>query len=85
MYDDVLESLPKAEKLVQVLTGDGKLIQVRDYSKVRHQRNYCRNTSETCRGVQRILGYLGRKRSEAREYFLSAPFFIGALRKFSPT
>jgi len=28
MYDDVLESLPKAEKLVQVLTGDGKLIQV---------------------------------------------------------
>ena len=82
MYDDVLESLPKAEKLVQVLTGDGKLIQVRDYSKVRHQRNYCRNTSE---GVHRILGYLGRKRSEAREYFLSAPFLIGALGKFSPT
>ena len=28
MYDDVCESLPKAEKIVQTLTGDGKLIQV---------------------------------------------------------
>ena len=28
MYDDVMESLPKAEKVVQLLTGDGKLIQV---------------------------------------------------------
>ena len=66
MYDDVLESLPKAEKLVQVLTGDGKLIQVREYSKVRHQRNYCRNTSE---GVHRILGYLGL------QFFRAPPIF----------
>ena len=28
MYDDVCESLPKAEKIVQTLTGDGKLVQV---------------------------------------------------------
>ena len=28
-YDDVNESLPKAEKIVQSLTGDGKIIQVR--------------------------------------------------------
>ena len=28
-YDDVNESLPKAEKIVQGLTGDGKIIQVR--------------------------------------------------------
>ena len=27
-FDDVNESLPKAEKIVQSLTGDGKIIQV---------------------------------------------------------
>ena len=29
-FDDVNESLPKAEKIVQSLTGDGKIIQVRN-------------------------------------------------------
>ena len=28
MYDDVLESLPNAEKIVQTLTTNGKIIQV---------------------------------------------------------
>ena len=29
MYDDVLESLPNAEKIVQLLTTNGKIIQVK--------------------------------------------------------
>ena len=29
MYDDVLESLPNAEKIVQLLTTNGKVIQVK--------------------------------------------------------
>ena len=33
-FDDVNESLPKAEKIVQSLTGDGKIIQVRSLSEV---------------------------------------------------
>ena len=33
-FDDVNESLPKAEKIVQSLTGDGKIIQVSSLSKV---------------------------------------------------
>ena len=51
--DDVNESLPKAEKIVQSLTGDGKIIQVSSLSKVTTFQGKIADPNICCRRITR--------------------------------